>query len=134
MSFKQGPFCVTCKKSAEKLNLPELKRCSHCKSVYYCARNCQRRDFNHHNLICKRIKQTEEKVLTLQKQLQDRNLFDKFEGKFLRGNALTIQYYHKKYALTRLIWMLALENESYEAIKMVKCNLIGNFTDMSTLI
>ena len=85
-------------------------------------------------MICKRIKQTEEKVLALQKQLQDRDLFDKFEGKFLRGTALTIQYYHKKYALTRLIWMLALENESYEAIKMVKCNLIGNFPDMSTLI
>ena len=31
---------------------PALKHCSHCKSMLYCRRTCQRNDHNRHKLVC----------------------------------------------------------------------------------
>ena len=31
---------------------PKLQCCSHCKSVFYCRRTCQKNDYNRHKLVC----------------------------------------------------------------------------------
>lgn len=34
---------------------PTLKRCSSCKSIYYCSKACQKKDWQHHKPLCKLI-------------------------------------------------------------------------------
>ena len=124
MSFRPEPTCAVCRKTNDQLKDAELKRCSFCKVVYYCGRNCQRRNFNDHCLICKRIKNHDEKIRSMEEKLTEKDLFEKFKGKFTKGPPLTIQYYETKFAAARLVWFLAREHESYEAAKVVKSHLI----------
>lgn len=42
-------MCVTCGESRRS-----LKSCSGCHRVYYCSKNCQKCDWNHHKQICKK--------------------------------------------------------------------------------
>ena len=123
MSFRPESTCAICRKTGDQLKDADLKRCSYCKVVYYCGRNCQRRNFNDHSLICKRIKNHDEKIVSMETKLKEKDLFEKFNGKFTKGPPLTIQYYETKFAAARLIWFLAREHESYEAVKVVKGHL-----------
>ena len=47
---KPHSFCVCCRSSSK------LQRCSACKSVWYCSRECQRNDFKIHKLVCSTLK------------------------------------------------------------------------------
>ena len=125
MRFIQGPRCVTCKKNAKELNVLKLNRCSSCKVVNYCSTTCQRKDFKSHQYVCGRINNAANYLDESKSELQSRNYFLKFKGKFIRGgNELTQEYYSNKLLLARLIWFLALRHESYEATEIVKNNLI----------
>ena len=125
MTFIQGPRCVTCKKNAKELNVLKLNRCSSCKVVNYCSTTCQRKDFKSHQYVCGRIKNAANYLDEGKSELQSRNYFEKFKGKFLSGdNELTKDYFRKKMILARLIWFLALRHESYEATEIVKNHLI----------
>jgi len=42
--------CRCCKKS--DMGKPKFKMCSRCKSSYYCSKECQKKDFENHKLIC----------------------------------------------------------------------------------
>ena len=41
--------CIFCKKHSEKV----MKKCSRCKLVYYCDKNCQQSDWPNHKINCK---------------------------------------------------------------------------------
>ena len=44
----QSYSCGFCKKSNSVL------KCSKCKLIYYCDRNCQVKDWKNHKLVCKK--------------------------------------------------------------------------------
>jgi hypothetical protein len=47
-SIEYSPTCSTCLKKGI------LKRCSKCKKVFYCSKECQKKDWNFHKTICKK--------------------------------------------------------------------------------
>jgi hypothetical protein len=55
-------LCQSCKKMldsgafTEYIDPDKLSRCSVCKSVYYCNRECQMKDWKEHKKICKHLK------------------------------------------------------------------------------
>ena len=57
--------CQTCgigkKDLGERIN--KLKRCSRCKSVYYCGKYCQKKDWKFHKLNCKKIEKITDVVV-----------------------------------------------------------------------
>ena len=36
-------------------NVGKLKRCTQCKAVYYCSRDCQTKHWGEHKLACKQL-------------------------------------------------------------------------------
>ena len=49
MSLSKPLFCLSCCKKETEV---ELKRCSRCKFVHYCSKQCQVKDFKDHKTIC----------------------------------------------------------------------------------
>ena len=48
--------CHQCKNPEDQLNsLGSLKTCSGCKVVYYCSRDCQKKDWHVHKFLCKKV-------------------------------------------------------------------------------
>jgi len=45
-----GLTCANCHKGGEEVS---LKVCSLCKEVYYCSRECQKKNFKAHKQVCK---------------------------------------------------------------------------------
>ena len=50
IQIKKRFTCATCKKTAYK----GMKKCSRCKTTYYCSRDCQGQDWKQHKLTCKK--------------------------------------------------------------------------------
>ena len=48
-------LCNTCKR---RENVKHVKRCSRCKNVFYCSRECQVRDWPNHKPFCKKSSET----------------------------------------------------------------------------
>lgn len=51
----KGQRCDTCFKSPETSNIKGVKPCSRCKFVFYCGKDCQKRDWKLHKNECMRI-------------------------------------------------------------------------------
>ncbi|KAL0984351.1 hypothetical protein UPYG_G00140340 [Umbra pygmaea] len=50
-------FCVSCNKIPENLTEGQtLKRCVKCLNVYYCTKECQRKDWPQHKMFCKMLR------------------------------------------------------------------------------
>lgn len=51
------PVCRVCKKTNAQLTPPQTnKRCSKCREVYYCGRDCQKADWKVHKHVCAALK------------------------------------------------------------------------------
>ena len=55
----QGKGCAVC-----GVEVAKLKRCTACKAVSYCSRECQSADWPQHKLKCKQMQQAAEEDLT----------------------------------------------------------------------
>lgn len=49
-SIKIGVVCFYCGKLSQK-----IKKCSRCKSIHYCDKNCQQKDWENHKKYCTRV-------------------------------------------------------------------------------
>jgi len=53
-STTSQPACQNCNKSSSEL---DLSKCTKCKSVSYCSKDCQKKDFKAHKKVCPRLAQ-----------------------------------------------------------------------------
>ncbi|KAH3835139.1 uncharacterized protein LOC127878930 [Dreissena polymorpha] len=79
----EGPtFCHVCK---TQLNV--MKRCSRCRNVLYCSRECQTKDWSVHKTVCYPISVAQQ--IPVEKRTQpDKSIFDDLE------NSSTASYHH----------------------------------------
>ena len=90
MSLVKGNFCGTCGKSEAKRG-EEMKKCSGCKLLYYCNRDCQRKDWEKHGDKCKKIKNHLTELAKMEAELRHYHydtptpvdLFETFKGDFI---------------------------------------------------
>ena len=122
--LKKESCCVSCKKAAKELNVKRLSRCSGCKIVRYCSEKCQRTNFKNHKLVCRQINSTTVELQKMENELR-KSKFDRLKGFYITSkNPLSSKYYKYKFALTRLVWFLAQDTDSYEGVEKVKDSLI----------
>ena len=76
------PICAACLKPCNG-----KKRCSNCKSVKYCTRDCQKKDWSHHKPSCNRLKNLGGKQRIILMNRISAKLFAK--GKFQQAETLS---------------------------------------------
>lgn len=119
------PYCAHCQKhwaDALCFGLPPpkpVKKCSACKLVYYCSRECQLADRNIHKRACKTIKKQRELVATNEASLRKSSVpfFETHVGDFWD---LAFPYVKSRYDLALLIHPSAFET-----------NLLGSVQEMN---
>jgi len=75
---QKGKRCDCCFKSPESSNIKAVKSCSRCKFIFYCGKDCQKRDWKLHKNECLRIVN------------MDPNLVEKLVNQFTRIMARAI--------------------------------------------
>jgi len=60
-------FCFYCKETQTK----KMRKCGNCKSVYYCSRECQKKDWSFHKGRCKNMKQDKKKNRKAKKTIEE---------------------------------------------------------------
>ncbi|GAX29228.1 hypothetical protein FisN_28Lh054 [Fistulifera solaris] len=55
INLKEEPYCFACQYYDDRSVVSELKRCSRCHAAWYCSAQCQKRHFQEHRSLCKRI-------------------------------------------------------------------------------
>ncbi len=58
-------ICKACEKTAE-----EMKKCSNCQIAIYCGKDCQKKDWSTHKVVCKTPEQRAEKTSTILRENQ----------------------------------------------------------------
>lgn len=125
-NVSEVPYCGVCfKKRAEDESSPPLLRCSRCKILHYCSRECQKEDWNEHRTPCKRIQQFQQVVEREAAVLRHtnahiigpappENLFETHVGSFW-GMFDTRDYMRARLRLADEIHDLAWEYETVQA-------------------
>jgi hypothetical protein len=90
LSLHDQPYCRSC--NAEEKEGVSLLRCTRCKLMYYCSRECQKEDFPNHKRVCRKIQRQVDVVEREAKKLRDivisplqlgrENLFETCKGEF----------------------------------------------------
>ena len=56
-SISAQKHCHQCNKTQDQITTGSIKNCARCKTVYYCSRGCQEKDWPVHKLGCKKVKE-----------------------------------------------------------------------------
>ena len=91
-------ICANCKKTAKEAKLEKLKRCTQCKSVSFCGQNCQKKNFDYHKTLCRKIKEYE---ADLQREESEYESMTEKEKKSSSGTKKMDVINHHKFLLAR---------------------------------
>ena len=78
-SISTQKHCHQCDKMQDQVKTGSLKFCGRCRTVYYCSRECQEKDWPIHKLGCKKVNEIG-KDSNITKEKRQKNLFQKISS------------------------------------------------------
>jgi hypothetical protein len=123
-NLKPEPYCFACRHYGNRIVVASLQRCSRCQVAWYCSSECQKKHFQLHRKLCKRIEDERNRVDTeaiplrtfvdpWQDNAVAENIFETRIGEF--GELDETEKYLKACAkLAKSYWMAAYDCEVKE--------------------